>query len=238
MKRVIVANNGVEHAIDFVAPWLWLGRGGRCDLLLDDERLLREHLQLGRGEVVTFRARGGLCTLEGEELRTGTLPAGAVLVIAETWQVRIEEREPLDEARIARLGTLETDTARQVFADELEGAGEVDFADYVRAEAAFHEQPNEVTRQTLRAATSLVPAWQRAQVARAAIEGCAREQCPGAWSALPVSSEPRWRSCQRCGQTVTFCDSLREARALEAPLVLEPARPRRPDDLAPSVLRS
>jgi hypothetical protein len=237
MKRVIVANNGVEHTIDFVAPWLWLGRGGRCDLLLDDERLLREHLQLGRGEVVTFRARGGLCTLDGQELRTGTLPEGAVLVIAETWQVRIEEREPLDAVRITRLGTLDSDTARQVFADELEVAGELDFAEYVRAEAAFHEHSDERTGQARQAATSLVPAWQRAQVARAPIERCSVERCPGAWSALPVSSEPRWRSCQRCGQTVTFCDSLREARALEAPLVLEPARPRRPDDLAPSVLR-
>jgi hypothetical protein len=237
MKRVIVTHHGIEHAIDFVAPWLWLGRGGRCDLVLDDERLLREHLQLGRGDPVTFRARGGQCTLDGREVRTGTLPEGALLVLAETWEVRVEQRAPLDQARLARLGTLETDAAREVFADELEASGELDFADYVRVEARFHSQPSDVNRLALQRACSLVPAWQRAQVARAPIELCTRERCPSNWSALPGSPDARWRTCPGCAQTVTFCDSIREARAVDAPLVLEPARPRRPDDLAPAVLR-
>ncbi|MFT3713863.1 MAG: FHA domain-containing protein [Archangium sp.] len=116
--------------------------------------------------------------------------------------------ERLDEARRAQPDA----RSRAVFADWLESVGRETEAAWLRA--------RETRASTLATLTARLSTNERAALAGAPIQQCARSTCPGDWSRLQLTPQPRLRTCAECSATLPFCT--REAETTNVkPFVLE-----------------
>lgn len=141
------------------------------------------------------------------EFREGdTLALGAILFKV----IRAQEftAERLDEARRAQPDV----RSRAVFADWLETVGRETEAAWLRA--------RETRAPTLATLTARLSTSERAALAGAPIQQCARSNCPGDWGRLQLTPQPRLRTCAECRATIPFCT--REAETTNVkPFVLE-----------------
>jgi uncharacterized protein (TIGR02996 family) len=111
------------------------------------------------------------------------------------------------------------DASRLVYADWLEGAGQLARAELLRLQHALDAMAPEApgagraTDQLRELAAGIDPAW-RARVARRSIEGCPAFDfsCPKQWSELAPTGRDAVRHCGACDQPVYYCASVEEAR--------------------------
>lgn len=143
-------------------------------------------------------------------LETLPLPVGGRLSF-EGYTLRLERAAPLPAAQCERLARLAPgdDVAWRVFADEAEQSGRPDLAEWMRLERSVTNANRE---QLARVGATLTPS-ERATVGSAKVLGCTTRRCPGAWNALSVTSEPRFRDCARCKMSVPWCAQLSEAES-------------------------
>ena len=90
--------------------------------------------------------------------------------------------------------------SRMIYADWLEGRGDVDRADIVRRLA----EGGALDAQLLLALAPTNVRW-RARVLEPAIEQCAREDCNRHWGALERTARADLRRCGRCTKLALYC---------------------------------
>jgi uncharacterized protein (TIGR02996 family) len=167
------------------------------------------------------------------------LSRGGLLEIG-PWWLRLEPDPPsgidaVDEPFLETLARQpDAIDARLVYADSLEERGRVAEAELVRGPL-----PEDVSGLAVRTP----PAWRR-RLLPIAIEGCAVEACPRAWSALARDAgdagDDASRTCGACGRRVALLANLGAARehALRGrPLAVDPAVRRWPNDLREPVVK-
>lgn len=111
------------------------------------------------------------------------------------------------------------ETARLVYADQLEERGRPDHARWLRLESAVQQRPAGGEREALLAELSrLRDAVGReflGTVARPALEGCPVRfgfRCPKRWQGLTPTAKPHVRYCASCDSSVEYFVSLDEAQ--------------------------
>ncbi|MDP1827734.1 MAG: hypothetical protein Q8L48_30960 [Archangium sp.] len=160
----------------------------------------------------------------------GTLSAGDVL----RWRDFTVSVSPLKRLSAPEWGMVEaarqSDAALHVYADWLETSGASALAQWARLVLA----PGDVNRaaQLSSLAPQLGPSL-RALVARGPVERCGHKGCAARWEGLSLTEEPWVRNCGTCERPVSWCDDAETARAVQGPVVLDPATPRTPGDLLP-----
>ena len=123
--------------------------------------------------------------------------------------------------------------ARLVYADWLEEQGDHARAEYVRLQDAT----DSLAHQRIRQLNSELDAAWRVIVARPAILGCKRDDCPGDWGALAPTGRSDLRTCTRCDLELRYHTS-RPHQPVIAPLVLDGHYERGwPEDLDTAELR-
>jgi uncharacterized protein (TIGR02996 family) len=104
------------------------------------------------------------------------------------------------------------EAAAMVYADWLEERGDRFRADFIRLQqVAFAEGTNasnqhvQAQRRRLRELASHIDIVWRQRVGRGEITGCDRTACPGCWSRLAPTADPRIRGCTACDRDVYYC---------------------------------
>jgi uncharacterized protein (TIGR02996 family) len=128
-----------------------------------------------------------------------TRPPQPVWTRPTVWRDRLAD-DPVEHDFLATLRANPGDAAsRMVYADWLEGRGDVQRAGFVRA-----EPPRDA------------PTWPpdadwRAITSRAAIQDCVAERCPRHWDGLAATGDERVRTCSTCEVRVRYCASVHDA---------------------------
>ncbi|MFT3713644.1 MAG: FHA domain-containing protein [Archangium sp.] len=222
-----------------------IGRTVENDIVLEHPGVSRRHLHLIRDGFTVFvedlgSANGTYVNGELQPRRARFEPGDRLRVGGYPHELTLEERllTPDELGTYAALA-LSGEEQRLVHADALEMEGQLDVANWLRLEVELrrHERGTpaflHAQHELAEAAKKVLPRW-RALLARTPIERCSRGFCPREWSKLLLTPRPHKRSCSVCKAEVTFCDTLNEARARHpALLVIDPARVRRPYDVAP-----
>jgi uncharacterized protein (TIGR02996 family) len=129
--------------------------------------------------------------------------------------------------------------ARLIYADWLEERGEPVRAEYIRLQeplvgADLHDDAFGATLERLRATAAVLPAAWRQRLARPRIDRCDARPCRQDWGSLAPTAREDERYCDACQDTVRYCTTVAEARALTGRLVaVDPAVKRTAGDLAP-----
>lgn len=168
--------------------------------------------------------------LNGVLRDTGTLSPGDVL----RWRdftVTATELKRLTAPEWAMVeAARQSDAALQVYADWLETSGASALAQWARLVLAADDASRTARMNAL---TTQVGPSLRALVARGPVERCGRAGCTARWERLSLTGDPWLRSCGTCERPVSWCDDADTARAVQGPVVLDPATPRAPGDLLP-----
>ncbi|MBL8910187.1 MAG: FHA domain-containing protein [Archangium sp.] len=246
MLSLVIEHASGSREISLALKQMVLGRAGDSDIIVSDVGVSRKHCVIRREGARWFiedlgSARGTFVNDARVQRQRLELKKGDVLRIGESpLKVRVVERllEPA-EVRAWEVLQAATDEQRLVRADELEQNGQLEFADWVRAELELrqHAVATKEYRHAqgeLAALAEKVPPHLRALLARVTIEGCAFPPCPREWSKLALTRQPLLRGCATCNKNVTYCDTTEEGRQLfPAPIVVDPCRERRPGDTRP-----
>ncbi|MBL8916083.1 MAG: FHA domain-containing protein [Archangium sp.] len=193
-----------------------IGRGARCTIQVKRDRIGGMHATIFRDEhtgeySIEPDAGAPASFLNSQRFgRRTPLNDGDSLVLgAIIFRVfRAPELSPaqLDEARRAKSSDV-------VFADWLESVGRVDEAAWLRARRG---KSKELATLAARLSTA-----ERALLARAPIQRCAKLNCPGDWSRLELTAQARVRTCAECRAVVPFCTRAQEATIDLKPCVIE-----------------
>ncbi len=240
--------DGTVRLVEVVRQRLTIGRQGHNAIVISDSTVSREHAALEREGTSWFlsdlRSDNGTWVNDERAVTRVELSLGDVIQVGRgVLKVLPPPTVSTEELMMVKLLQAGDTTQRDVYADWLEARGMLTCAQYVRAEQALNEAPEQRRRQlleALRALTDAVDARSRALVSRAKVENCHTKHCPGVWNRLVLLPNARLRSCHQCSREVTFCDDLFEARALVAegqPVALEVSRARRAYDLMPLAVR-
>lgn len=192
-----------------------IGRAANCTIVVKRDRLSRLHAtifrdaQTGTYAVEPDASSSGSFLNSQRLLQRAPLKDGDSLVLATIIfkGFRAPELTPrqLEEAKRAKSSDV-------VFADWLESEGRVDEAAWLRARNA--------KAASLAVLAARLSTNERAALANAAIQKCARASCPGEWSRLELTPQPRVRNCGECRAAVPFCT--REAETIDVkPFALE-----------------
>lgn len=246
MLTLLIPGETEVREVALVGEQLTVGRTYDNDVVLPSaEGVSRRHFVLRREGFKWFIEDFGsaLGTFVNEERITQRreLAVGDVVRIGGyRHQVQVLQRE-LDRDTLGKYAalTLATDEQHLVHADELEQRGELDFANWLRAElelrthSPFAPEHRQV-QERLAELAKKVPPHLRALVTHGRIEGCGLTKCPGDWAKLAMGTDPRTRGRATCHKTVTYCDTTAEGRDLFPNLiVIDPSRERRPYDTRP-----
>jgi uncharacterized protein (TIGR02996 family) len=155
--------------------------------------------------------------------------------------------DPVEERLIAAIAARDQ-ASRIVYADWLEGRGELERAEFLRIQdrliGASPDDPvfHEGRARLEELARGLDLEWRYA-VGRPAIEGCLAFElpCPKEWGSLAPTGRDDVRFCDACSQHVYYCDDIEQARSYARGgncVAVDVAVPRLPDDLsAPRMIR-
>ena len=151
-----------------------------------------------------------------------------------------------EEATLLRAIAQHDEAARLVYADWLEGHGDVKRAEFLRLQQALVgpapiDDGGKVlfkkrTERLRWLAESIDPAW-RAAVARPLVENCDAHfdfACPMEWGQLTETADPNARACKLCEELVYYCTTIGEARRHAAQrhcVAIDITVERRPNDL-------
>jgi uncharacterized protein (TIGR02996 family) len=207
-----------------------IGSSDQNDLMLTEGGIQRLHcvltLEDGAWWLSPAPARQPHLALNGEIVTARRAIADGDRIAVGVYDVVIDGMsvgapvDPVERALIAAI-TEGDDACRLVYADWLEQRGDDVRAEFLRVQQiAFADGTNAKDPQVQRSIgrlrdladrTDIV--W-RQRIARVAIVGCAREgTCPGDWSRLVATDNPRLRRCETCRSDVHYCRSSREVEA-------------------------
>lgn len=129
-----------------------------------------------------------------------------------------------EQTLLAAIAQKHDEASRLVYADWLEGQGDVARAEFLRLQQVLvgPSPADDAGRalfkrrsDRLRAlAETIDPAW-RAAVARPLVENCDAHfdfACPMEWGQLGATADPNVRACNLCEEPVYYCTSIAEAR--------------------------
>jgi len=209
-------------------PVLILERASRREFIVRnvDDRLVAK----GRAAIFVcghvLEPRRAMLVTEGEVIRVGeyTLRIGKP-------RLPLFQRDVVEERFLSRLRDAPNDEdTRSVYADWLEEHDQPSGAAFLRTGEASGEASRDVEDE-----------W-RSLLARPAIESCAEAnadvefefECPKEWTRLERTANAKVRFCHACEKTVTYCETIREARAIASAggcVAVDPSLTRKPNDL-------
>jgi len=109
--------------------------------------------------------------------------------------------------------------SRLVYADWLEGQGDVTRAEFLRIQEAIPELTDAaeltVLSERMRELAATIEIEWRRKVARPLVENCSlgfELECPKNWGSLSVTDKSRVRFCGACEKHVFYCSTIGEAR--------------------------
>lgn len=157
-----------------------------------------------------------------------------------------------EEATLLKAIAQHDEAARLVYADWLEGNGDVKRAEFLRLQQALVGSPpaddagralfKHRTERLRWLADAIDPAW-RAAVARPLVENCDAHfdfACPMEWGQLTETADPKVRGCNLCEEPVYYCTTIGEARrhaAQQRCVAIDITVERRPNDLVQIAMR-
>jgi uncharacterized protein (TIGR02996 family) len=126
--------------------------------------------------------------------------------------------DPIEERLLADI--VATDAAsRLVYADWLEGRGQLARAEFLRLQEELVSTPEvpgwELRSERLRELALGIDVQWRRKVARPAVEGCPTKfslKCPKEWGALEPTGRSNIRRCNACARDVYYCLDVGQAR--------------------------
>ena len=204
-----------------------IGRSTRSTLVLPAPEVSRSHAQIqsirdGRFELVDFGSGHGTF-VDGERI-TKMMVTGREHITIGRFALAIEPNAQPDatEQRLLAAIAANDTTSRQVYADWLEETGQLERADFLRAQEALvgltPEHPTFARHSTrLRELAASIEMEWRYAVARPAVENCNTRfnlQCPKEWGSMRATERADIRHCDTCNSKVYYAATVREAARL------------------------
>jgi uncharacterized protein (TIGR02996 family) len=253
---VVASQSAPEQRFVFDKPEVTIGRVPGNDLVLPHGNVSRRHARiLVQGErflLVDLRSTNGTY-VNGRRIVAPTSIGEHDLITIGELRITIEEEEgpttewfpappldPVEERLIAAIAARDH-ASRVVYADWLEGRGELARAEFLRIQdRLIGTSPDDPDFRAGAArleelARGIDLEW-RFAVGRPAIEGCLAFQlaCPKEWGSLAITARDDVRFCDACERQVFYCDSIEQAQIharLGDCVAVDPGISRTPGDL-------
>jgi uncharacterized protein (TIGR02996 family) len=228
----IRTRNGDMREEEFDRDEITIGRVQDNDIVLPMGNVSKRHARIvhrdGRLIMVDLKSTNGTY-VNGRKLTSPlVINQDAKIYIGDfTMQVRFEESSLDDEdtlevdATELRLlsGVAQSEAgSRLVYADWLEGQGDVTRAEFLRIQEAFLDSTVDdaiAMSQRMRELAEQIDVSWRLKVARPMIENCSlgfELECPRDWGSLSPTEKGGVRFCGACSKRVYYCGSVGEAR--------------------------
>lgn len=202
---------------------LRIGSNQDNDLVLRDGAAADQHCELALDETDTWRVVGRAeMMIDGRPIAVGsttTVPDGAKLDLGHYTIILASAEPELSrspvEAQLLAAILARDEASRDVYADWREEHGHVERAEFVRVQRGLTGaiDANLAARsRELCESPAIDLAWRR-RVGRPAIENCSAVgvTCPMEWGGLAQTARPKYRTCEACRETVTYCETQTEA---------------------------
>ncbi len=254
---VVSSSTGRDQRLVFDKREITIGRVNGNDVVLPHDSVSRRHARIvvkdERFILVDLKSTNGTFVNGGRLTSPRVLRDGDRIWIGQC-RISVEEEEPpttewfpappLDpvEERLLAAIAARDHASRIVYADWLEGRGELARAEFLRLQdRLIGVSPDAPEFRTGRArleelARGIELPWRYA-VGRPAIEGCLAFElpCPREWGSLAPGTRDDVRFCDACSQHVYYCGDLEQARVRARAgdcVAIDAAVPRRPGDLS------
>ena len=225
-----------------------IGRSTRADLVLPSKDVSRRHARIEiEGSKFMLVDHGSTfgTFVDGQRI-SKMLVTGHERITMGPFAIAIEANAQPDATEERLLAAIAANdvTSRQVYADWLEETGQLERAEFLRAQEALvglaADDPSFGQHATrLRdLAASIELSW-RHMVARPVVENCNARfnlQCPKEWGSMVPTEQSHIRHCSTCDRNVFYAASVQEARAhveRGSCVAVDVIPMRRADDLVP-----
>ncbi len=216
----------------FDGPEVTIGRVEGNDVMLPVGNVTKRHARLvvkdGKLIIVDLKSTNGTY-VNGRKLTSPLVISedDKVIVGDFTLQFRIDE-DPFEDDDTLEVDATELrllsgvaqheEGSRLVYADWLEGQGDVTRAEFLRIQEAIPNQGDNdfstLSKRLWELSKHIDPGWRR-KVARPVIENCSlgfELECPKDWGSLSATEKSGERFCGACRKRVYYCATVGEAR--------------------------